>query len=121
MKIPFALLLVLGVFSVQSISCDSGEPAQCCNQIKQTDDPLVAQLLGPLGIVVGSVTGLVGVNFQYLLSGVQDLVPGNATHSRFVAQIAALDPGDILTSLYNFKRLVRMIRDSFNSEYAGLR
>ncbi|KAL1713286.1 fruiting body protein SC1 [Schizophyllum commune] len=41
--------------------CNTG-PVQCCNTVTKSDDKQVTNLLGPLGLSLGSVTGLVGLN-----------------------------------------------------------
>ncbi|KAI0750090.1 fungal hydrophobin-domain-containing protein, partial [Daedaleopsis nitida] len=41
-------------------SCTTG-PVQCCNQVKEPTDSSLTGILGLLGIVVGDLTGLVGV------------------------------------------------------------
>lgn len=40
--------------------CDSGA-VQCCNQVTDSDDPVVGVLLGLLGIVLDGITGLIGL------------------------------------------------------------
>ena len=41
-------------------NCNTG-PIQCCDSVEPVSDPVVATLLGLLGINVGDVTGLVGI------------------------------------------------------------
>ncbi|KAJ7610433.1 hydrophobin [Roridomyces roridus] len=41
--------------------CSTG-PVQCCGTVESISDPTVSRILGLPGIVVGDVTGLVGLN-----------------------------------------------------------
>ncbi|TRM65947.1 fruiting body protein SC1 [Schizophyllum amplum] len=41
-------------------ACSTG-PVQCCNTVAETYDSHVAEILGELGIDVGSLSGLVGL------------------------------------------------------------
>ncbi|KAF8980739.1 fungal hydrophobin-domain-containing protein [Cyathus striatus] len=41
-------------------SCNTGS-LQCCNSVQDANSPSIATLLGLLGVVIGSVTGQVGV------------------------------------------------------------
>ncbi|KAF9057911.1 fungal hydrophobin-domain-containing protein [Panaeolus papilionaceus] len=47
--------------SSPSNQCNTGE-LQCCNNVQAANSSSIAGLLGLLGIVVGDITGLVGVN-----------------------------------------------------------
>ncbi|KAF9031793.1 fungal hydrophobin [Hymenopellis radicata] len=40
--------------------CNTG-PIQCCNSVQSASDPATAALLGLLGIVLGPITGQVGI------------------------------------------------------------
>ncbi|KDR81105.1 hypothetical protein GALMADRAFT_20915, partial [Galerina marginata CBS 339.88] len=40
--------------------CNTGD-LQCCNSVQSANSPSIAGILGLLGIVVGSITGQVGV------------------------------------------------------------
>jgi hypothetical protein len=53
-------LLAVATPTPQASQCNTG-PIQCCNSLQHADSPSVAPLLGLLGIVVQSVTALVGV------------------------------------------------------------
>ncbi|KAF8636890.1 hypothetical protein AX17_003142 [Amanita inopinata Kibby_2008] len=45
----------------QSVSqCDTG-PVQCCNSLQDATDPQVASALGLLGLILGPITGQVGL------------------------------------------------------------
>ncbi|KLO09115.1 fungal hydrophobin [Schizopora paradoxa] len=61
--------------------CNTGS-LQCCNSVQSASTPSVASLLGLLGIVVGSVTGQVGVTCSPLtiigVSGNSCLSPSTA-------------------------------------------
>ncbi len=41
--------------------CSTGE-IQCCNTTTTATDPLVSLILGLLGVVVGDVTAIIGIN-----------------------------------------------------------
>ncbi|TEB23099.1 hydrophobin-251 [Coprinellus micaceus] len=41
--------------------CNTG-PIQCCNSVQQASNPVVGLLAGLLGIVLGPLTGQVGLN-----------------------------------------------------------
>ncbi|KAJ3512705.1 hypothetical protein NLJ89_g3374 [Agrocybe chaxingu] len=41
--------------------CNTG-PIQCCNQTGTAKDTAIAKILGLLGVVVGDITAIVGVN-----------------------------------------------------------
>ncbi|EIW86203.1 fungal hydrophobin [Coniophora puteana RWD-64-598 SS2] len=55
----FAALTLAAV--VAADQCNTGS-AQCCNSVKQADDESLTGIFGLLGIVVGEVTGQVGVD-----------------------------------------------------------
>ncbi|KAF5326006.1 hypothetical protein D9611_000523 [Ephemerocybe angulata] len=46
--------------TLAAAQCNTG-PVQCCESIQHADDPAVAKLLGPLGIVIQDVTIPIGV------------------------------------------------------------
>ncbi|KAH7919202.1 fungal hydrophobin [Leucogyrophana mollusca] len=58
----FALLAVATPANVarQSSECDTGS-AYCCNSVQAADSSAVTTLLGLLGIVLGDITGNVGL------------------------------------------------------------
>ncbi|KAH7919201.1 fungal hydrophobin [Leucogyrophana mollusca] len=59
----FALLAVATPASVarQSSECNTGS-ISCCNSVQEADSSAVTSLLGLLGIVLGDITGLVGLD-----------------------------------------------------------
>ncbi|KXN88455.1 Fruiting body protein SC1 [Leucoagaricus sp. SymC.cos] len=60
----FALALPAIVFATAAPraggQCDTG-PVQCCNQVLQTNDPTVTEMVASLGIAASDVIPLVGV------------------------------------------------------------
>ncbi|KAK7686589.1 hypothetical protein QCA50_010189 [Cerrena zonata] len=50
-----------GIIEARQGQCNTG-PIQCCNQTLAATDPLVGLLAGLLGVVLGPITALVGVN-----------------------------------------------------------
>ncbi|KLO14558.1 fungal hydrophobin [Schizopora paradoxa] len=62
----FAALALVPLFAVATPTppavnqCNTGS-VQCCNSVQDANSPSIANLLGPLGVVVSGITGQVGV------------------------------------------------------------
>ncbi|KAF8885082.1 fungal hydrophobin [Gymnopilus junonius] len=55
-----ALLLALPILAAAQSDCTTGS-LECCSSVQSASNPVISTLLGLLGIVVGDITGQVGV------------------------------------------------------------
>ncbi|TFK93317.1 fungal hydrophobin, partial [Polyporus arcularius HHB13444] len=62
-------------------SCSTGE-LKCCDTVKSASDPSTATLAGLLGVVLGSVTGQVGLDCTPI--SVVSIASGNACSAQAV-------------------------------------